>query len=238
MPIKTTDHHKPASPTAEPTYHGQPMKIDLENEPPDYIGLSWGVLDSMAEGTATIAELCEQWGISQTTFYRTCELDDGPNGLKENLQITRKIRAARYADEALKLTEPQVRKVRKYTLGPDGKRKTEEVFEASDDWGIDNQGRYTANSGKIQRDSLRIKTLLHLAAKFDPEQYGDRVITEHQSDGKATLIIGDTSAAAELIHRRRQQVLDAPRANDNQQEYEDGTAIERSAEDPTGPSTG
>lgn len=231
---KSTDHHKPLKPEATPEYRGESMKIDLEKEPADFIGLSWGVIDSMAEGTDTIRDLCEQWGISQTTFYRTCELD---KELKEALFITKKIRAARYADEALKLTEPQTKKIRKYTLGPDGKRKSEEIIEASEDWGIDNQGRYTANSGKLQRDAMRVKTLLHLAAKFDPEQFGDRVITEHQSDGKATLIIGDTSAAAELIHRRRQQILEAPRANDNQseQEYDNGTATERPAEDGTHP---
>jgi hypothetical protein len=160
------------------------QKIDLDAQPPDFIGMAWGVIDCMAESDDTVAQLCENWNISQTAFYRVCLKD---KELNEALGLARKIRAQRYADQALDLTKPQ-----------------------QDDWSLDAQDRYTSNNGQIQRDSLRVRTLLHLAAKYDPEQFGDRVINDNRADERALLVIGDTAKAAAVIKQQRQARLEKP----------------------------
>jgi hypothetical protein len=173
------------------------MKIDLEAPPPDFIGMAWGVIDCFTEDDATLKELCAQWGISQAQFYQVCKKD---KDLKDAFALARQVRAQRYADEALALCKPQ-----------------------EDDWQEDQWGRFTGNTGKINRDSLRVRTLLHLAAKFDPEQFGDRVINENRDDSRATLVIGDTQAAAALIKAQRQARLTKPQEQHHEQESEPGT---------------
>ncbi len=145
--------------------------------------MSWGVIDAIMEGDESMEVLCRTWGIAQGKFYRTTMKHAD---LRDALQIARKVRAQRYADQAIELTRP--------AMAEDG---------SPADWQMDNFGRFTANTGLIQRDALRIKTLLHLAAKLDPEQFGDRIIQDSRGDGKAILVIGDTAKAASLIAQAR-----------------------------------
>lgn len=165
---------------------GEVMRLNLD--PPDYIGMSWYVIDGIIEGDSSIQDLCKAVGIPMVAFYRTTMKD---NELKDGLKLARQIRAQRYADTAVELSRP-----------------TEE------DWDVDNQGRYTANAGKINRDSLQIKTLLHLAAKMDPETFGDRIINDDRGGQRAVLVIGDTDRAAALIAKARAARLEEPKERD------------------------
>lgn len=186
---------------------------------PDYIGMAWGVIDAITEGDESVEQLCKVWGLSQGTFYRTT---DKHQELKEAFKFARRIRAQRYADQAIELTRPAT------TTLPDGTVR-------SADWGMDQFGRYTANTGLINRDALRIKTLLHLAAKLDPEQFGDRVIQETVGDQRATLIIGDTKAAAELIKAAREARLAAPEGVDDKARDANARSASPTSSAPAGP---
>lgn len=165
-------------------------KVDFDAKPPDWIGASWGVIDGIIEGDESIDHLCQVWDIPPGTFYRT--VMKHPD-LREALQVARKVRAQRYADQAVELSRP--------AKNPNG---------SSADWQMDTFGRYTANSGLINRDALRIKTLLHLASKLDPEQFGDRIIQDQRGGEKAMLVIGDTAKAAALIAQARLARLATP----------------------------
>jgi len=159
-------------------------KLDL-NATEDWIGRCWGVVEGIMKGGDSVAQLCEAWAISQDRLYRTILKD---KNLKEGMTLARQIRAQRYADEALDLSRP-----------------------TKEDWALDNFGRYSANAGLIQRDTLRINTLLKLAAKYDPELFGDRITTEHVGTERASIVIGDTKTAAAIIARAREQRLAAPK---------------------------
>lgn len=160
-------------------------KLDL-NTTEDWIGRCWGVIDGVMEGGDSIEELCKAWAIPQSRLYRTVAKD---KSLKEGMTIARQVRAQRYADEALQLSKP-----------------------CEDDWAMDTFGRFSANSGLIQRDTLRINTLLKLASRYDPELFGDRITTEHVGQERASIVIGDTKTAAAIIAKAREQRLHAPDA--------------------------
>ena len=183
-------------------------KLDLDAPPPDWIGMSWGVIDGIMEGDESMQNLCETWGIAQGKFYRTTMKHQD---LGDALQVARKVRAQRYADQAIELTRPAFTEKTVQIVDPaTGEVTGSHTARVPADWQMDNFGRFTANTGLIQRDALRIKTLLHLAAKLDPEQFGDRIIEDHRGAGKAMLVIGDTAKAAALIAQARLARLGAP----------------------------
>lgn len=142
----------------------------------DWIGASWSVIELISTTITGLETLCRANGMSVDRFYRT--LADNQE-LRDNYRVARKIRAQLLADEALRVTAP-----------------------TDDDHALDAHGRYTGNTGRIQRDALRAKVLLELAAKHDPETYGDRVITDVR-DSRVVLTIGDPTAAAEKYRQRQ-----------------------------------
>lgn len=159
--------------------------VDVE----DWVGRCWGVIDGVMEGGDSIEQLCEAWQIQQARLYRTIAKD---KELKDGMTLARQIRAQRYADEALELAKP-----------------------TGTDWSLDNFGRYSANTGQINRDTLRINTLLKLASKYDPDLFGDRVTTAHEVVDKGRIVIGDTTAAAAIIAKARQARLTEAKPEDD-----------------------
>lgn len=149
----------------------------------DPIGRAWDVIIEMAEGGLDgLDTLCRKVGMPTATFHRALAMD---KELRDNYNIARRILAQRFADEALKESAPN-----------------------EDDHLIDDWGRYSGNTARIQRSALRVKTLLALAAKYDPETFGDRIINDNR-ESRVVLNIGSTDAAAAIYRARQAQIIDA-----------------------------
>jgi len=159
------------------------LKFNPDTPPFDNIGASYLVCAGIAETDDSINDLCVAAGLSISVFYRTIKT---VAEVRENVAIARQIRAQRYADQAIELSKP-----------------------TDDDHDRDDWNRYTANTGLLKRADIQIRTLLTLAAKYDPELFGDRIIEDkRESDAPARLVVLPTEEAAKQYRQRMQRITD------------------------------
>lgn len=148
---------------------------------PDYVAIGYRILADYAESFDPISDLCRTHGIGAAHFYRALATD---KRLAENWRIAQRIRAQHHADEALRLTAAH-----------------------TDDWDVDNFGRYSGNSGLLKRVDLQVRTHMMLAARLDPDTFGDRTQAQAPAPAAAVQLIIAPSSEAAAAWRERQRVL-------------------------------
>lgn len=156
--------------------------ISFDATEPDYEGMAYQVCKGIAESFDTIEILCRAAGTTPSHFYRAVTTIPA---VRENLLIARRIRAQRHADAALALAKP-----------------------ADDDWIVDTYGRYSANMGLLRRAELQAKIHMQLAARLDPDLFGDRQPAAPPPAAPVQLIFADTSQAAALYRARVAAITD------------------------------
>lgn len=149
----------------------------------DPTGAAWHVVRDYvnSDPPITLTQACNDVGFSVAQFHSVLRNNAE---LREAWESARPMRAEQMVERALA-----------------------ELDDDADDTLYDADGRPYTNAAKIRRAELRVRTLLHLAARSDPERYGDRVINDQRIDGQpAGLFIGDSKSAAEIYRKRRAEI--------------------------------
>jgi hypothetical protein len=111
--------------------------------------------DGIATGKSSRA-MCEQVGISQTTFWKWLQID---TEFMEQYARAKERCADFYAEQTLEIAD-----------------------ESANDWQIREDGSRYVDNEAVQRSRLRIDARKWYASKVAPKKYGDKVETVHSGD--------------------------------------------------------